>query len=154
MRKLKMVLQLERVAAADAPGRGGPLANAIERENGGLLERARKECAGGVTLVMIHEEERCARLRRKAAADHSAHHEFLAQPDWHRHHEAADSTGRERQLSLEQPLELQQRFVVKGDEIELVRGEPRLFQAIGRSMFRKSRIVLLTRETFLLRCRN
>ena len=46
------------------PQRGGaPFADAVQREDGGLVERAGEEGAGGMAFVMIQEDERRRRLR-------------------------------------------------------------------------------------------
>ena len=58
MRKLNLTRQLDAIAAADAEGRGAPFADAIQRQNRRLLERAREEGAGGVAFVMVGENDR------------------------------------------------------------------------------------------------
>src|SRR5262249_26560835 len=62
VRKLEMLRQLDLVPAPDAHRRRAPLADAVERENGGLVVRARKKRARRVALVVIGENER--RFRR------------------------------------------------------------------------------------------
>src|SRR5262245_29805517 len=103
-----------------------------------------------MALVMIHEQERCTRFYGEAAANHAAHHQLFTEPYRHRHDEAADAAGCERQLSLEQALELQQRLIIEGYEIELSGAQPSLFQTVFDGVFRKGRIVLLPCEPFLL----
>ena len=49
--------QLQTVAAANADAGRGPFADAVERQNRGLVKRRGKERAGGVRLVMIGEDE-------------------------------------------------------------------------------------------------
>ena len=55
-----------RVAAAVAERRGRPLADAVERQDGGLVERRREKRAGRVRLVMIGEDDAAVVLRRQA----------------------------------------------------------------------------------------
>src|SRR5205085_10633014 len=61
VRKIDAVRELDLVSFADAERRRAPFADAVEREDGGLVERAWKEGAGRMTLMMLGEENR--RLR-------------------------------------------------------------------------------------------
>ena len=58
-------VSVDPVAAADADGGRAPLADAVERQDRGLVERAREERAGRVALVMIGEDERRLEARRR-----------------------------------------------------------------------------------------
>ena len=154
VRELQVLPQVERVAPPDAPGRRRPLTDAVQGEHGRFVEGAREEGAGRVALVVIHEQERRARLLRQTAPDHAAHHQLFAEPDGHRHDEAADAARRERQLGLEQALEFQHRLVVEGDEVELLGAEPRLVQTVRDGVARKPRVVFFPREPLFLRGRD
>ena len=46
-----------RLPAADAERRRAPLADAVERQDRRLVERAREERAGGVALVVVGEDQ-------------------------------------------------------------------------------------------------
>ena len=65
VRKLQLLRQLDLVAAPDAQRRRAPLADAVERQDGRFVERAREKRARRVALVVIGEDERrLARLGR------------------------------------------------------------------------------------------
>ena len=56
VRKAQLVRERDAVAAADAEAGRGPFADAVEREDGRLVERRGKERAGGVRLVVLGED--------------------------------------------------------------------------------------------------
>ena len=59
--------------------------------------------------------------------------------------------GREGQIGLQQPLELQQRLVVEADVVEIARASrPGLGQAVVDGVLRKPGVVLLAGEAFFL----
>ena len=66
MREAQLVRQLDPVAAPDAEARGRPLADAVQRQDRGLLERRREEGAGGVRLVVVGEDVACRGTRRRS----------------------------------------------------------------------------------------
>ena len=61
-----------------------------------------------------------------------------------------EAAGREREIGLEQPLELEERLVVERDMVDLAERDAALRQAIGERVMRETRIVLLAREALLL----
>ena len=81
----------------------------------------RRRC--GVRLVMLGEEHLAfeARLLRNLLA----YPELLAQPQRHRHQKRAQAARRVVNVGFEQPLEFQQRLVVEGDVVQLVRRRSR-----------------------------
>ena len=119
VRKLHLLRQLDRVAAADADRGRRPLADAVERQDGGLVERAREERAGGMALVVIREDDRRLDACAQALPDDRGQMQLLLQPDRHRHAEALEARRREREVGLEQPLELAQRLFVERDVVEI-----------------------------------
>ena len=80
MRKANLVGQPDGVAASVAEGCGRPLADAVERQNGGFVEWRREKRAGRVRLVMIGEDdaavilaaERCVQFALRGAASTGA----------------------------------------------------------------------------------
>src|SRR5262249_54392962 len=76
--------------------------------------------------------------------------QLLLDPERQRHGEAAVAARREREVGLEQPLELDERLVVEGDEIEIVEREASRREAELDCVARKPRIVLAPREALFL----
>ena len=136
MGELEMLLYFNLVPTADAPGGGGPLSHAIQGQNRSFFKGAGKEGTRRMAPVMVHEEQGRGRLAGKPAADHAPHHQFLAQPHRHGHEKASNAARRKGQIRLQQALKLQHRLVVKGNEVELLRLDARLFQAILHGMGR------------------
>src|SRR5438105_1570012 len=95
---------------------------------------------------VLARAERANRLRNQVLQE-----EFFAKPHRHCHAERLEAARRERQIRLEEPLELEQRFVVERDVIDVVERISRGAQAISDGVLRKSRIVLLARESLFLR---
>ena len=60
------------------------------------------------------------------------------------------SVGRIAQVRLEQPLELDERLVVKDDPVELIKTQIFRFQTIANCIIRKAGIVLFSTKTLLL----
>src|SRR5262249_53996072 len=105
MRKLEMMRQPNPVPGADAERRRAPLAHAVERQNRGLVERAGKERARGVTLMMIGEDNRSLRRAAESVSDDLRQTSLLLQPERHRHPEAPEPVRGVRQVRFEQSLE-------------------------------------------------
>src|SRR4029450_5309473 len=62
--------------------------------------------------------------------------------------EAARCVG---EIGLEQALELQERLVVEGDVVDVLKLDVGLVEAVLHGVLREARIVLLAREALLLR---
>ena len=56
MREPELRLEGDAIPPAGPEAGGGPLANAVEGEDGRFLERRRKESASGVRLVVLGED--------------------------------------------------------------------------------------------------
>src|SRR6266850_1816181 len=80
--------------------------------------------------------------------------QFLLQPERHGFEEGRESLRGVSQISLQQPLELQQRLVVEADIRKIVRSDSLRIKTILYRVARKVRIMLLARESFLLRSRH
>jgi hypothetical protein len=76
---------------------------------------------------------------------------FLAQPDRYCHAEGFETARRECHVGFKQPLEFQERFVVKGNVPDAGSVDAGLFQAVGNGCLRKARVVFFAGETFFLR---
>ncbi len=83
-------------------------------------------------------------------ADQLRDEQFLLQPDRHRHLKRPERLGESRQISGQQPLEFQKRFIIEADTVQLLCGDARFFQTVLNGTFGEIRIMLLTREALLL----
>src|SRR5437867_4064163 len=101
MRKSDMPIEANPVPLADAVGRGAPLTDAIECEDGRLLVRARKERAGGMALMVVHEQEPTLDPIVKSPADGAARVKLLFEPNRYRHPETGHARGGKCQVCLE-----------------------------------------------------
>ena len=77
VREPQLAEDVELVAAADADRRGGPFADAVDRQHRRLLERRRIERRRRVRLVMFAEQDLARVARRDAPAISSASHSLL-----------------------------------------------------------------------------
>ena len=150
VRKPHLGLELDPAAPAGAPGGGAPLADAVEREDRRLVEGARVEAARGMRLVVGGEQDRPGIVAAKPLIDLPRDVEFPLQPLRHRLHEGGKAAGGEGQGRLQEPLELDQRLLVKDDGVEFGRRDAGLREApLGRPR-REGLVVLLPREPLLL----
>ena len=149
VREAELAEKLEIGAGAAAERGGGPFADAVEREDGGVGERRREEGAGGVRLVMAGEmnrrrgETECA----KFVFDHGWEPELGVQPVGHRGGEGAEAAGCDRESGGEDALEFEERLFVVDDGVERAGG---LGNAIGDGVAREGSVVFFAGETFLL----
>src|SRR5262245_35568321 len=100
---------------------------------------------------MLGEYESLFVLTLEPAIELPLHEQLLAEPARHRLHEGRESRGREGQVCLEHSLELEERLVIEADVVHLLRLEPRPAQAKVDCTRGETRVVLLPRESFLLR---
>src|SRR5205807_1608273 len=91
MREGNVLRQTDLVAMADAPGGSAPFADAVEREEGRLLERAGKERTGSVALMVVQKKDGGFRIVSHSIANRSSRVQFFFQPDRDRHAEAAEA---------------------------------------------------------------
>src|SRR5215471_21638441 len=116
----------ELISAAAGDGRSGPFAHAVHGKHGGFVKRRAEECAGGMALVMLGEEE-LLRSGRTVSAELLDQHvllkELFANPHGNRHAERLQSARRKREVSFEETLEFQKRLVVEGDVIDVREGD-------------------------------
>src|SRR5437016_3407563 len=134
--------QLDPVAPADAEAGRGPLADAVERQDGGLVIRAGKEGAGGVALVVIEEDERRLWLAAKSLRDAARQEEFLPERDRNRLAETAQAARREGEVRFQQALKLHQRLVVERDMIDLGGSQSDFLETVGGGASREAGVVL------------
>ena len=121
MGKLQFAQQPDTVAFAIADGRRAPFAHAVEREDCRCVKRAGKECARGVALVMFRENKTGAPRRWKPLPQHPPQVNLVLEPERHRQAKAAKTRGGKGEIRFQQPVELEQRFVVKSDVVQFCR---------------------------------
>ena len=119
MRKLKLLQQTEAVALTHAQRSCAPLAHAVHGEDGGRVERAGQEGAGGVAFVMVSEDQRRFSGHLKALTQRASHVQFVFQPERHRQAKTPEARRGVGKVSFQQPIEFRQRLVIKRDIAEL-----------------------------------
>src|SRR4051794_33244962 len=82
-----------------------PFANAIQSHYRRLLERRREECAGGMSLMVVGEDQTSASRRAQGFADGLPHVQLVFQPQRHGQAKATKPGGSVSQIGLEQPFE-------------------------------------------------
>ncbi len=161
VREHDLLVHLEPVAAAHADARGRPLADPVDGQHRGRLERRGEERARRMALVMLGEQQAALDLFGVEAvglgqllellAQQALLEQLLLEPHRHRHAERGEALGRERQIGLEQALELEERLVVERDVIDFVEADAGLAQAVRDRAAGKAGIMLLAAEALLLR---
>ena len=159
MREVEFLEDGEVVAAAEADRHRRPLPDPVHGQDGGFLERRGEKRRGGVTLVMLGEEELAvpvavARKLLQLVVQQPLLEQLFAQPQRDRHPERAKAVRRECEVGFQQAFELEKRLVVEHDVIDGLQRNSRRLQAIGEGMVRETGIMLLAREALLLRRRH
>ncbi len=145
-------------AAARAVGnrRRRPFSDAVDRQDGRVVEGRGIECTGGMALVVLGEEDAILPVEagtdlEQLLAEQILLEKLFAQPNRHGHPERREPLGGECKVGFEKALELEERLVVESDEIDTVQIGVSLVQAIGDRLVGKARIMLLAREPLFLR---
>ncbi len=149
MRKPYLLAELDTVVAADAPARRRPLADAVDDHDRRLAEGRWVERGRGVRLVALGEEN--LPFVSELLPNDRGNEELLPEPARHRGEEGADPSRRVRDVCFEDALERENGLVVEDDGVEIGGGDARLGEAVSRRVPRKIEVVLLPRETLLLR---
>ena len=95
----------------------------------------------------VHRPIEC---RAELIREYALLEQLVLDPHRKRLPERGESPWSECKIGLQQTLELQERLVIEGHEIDLVGTQPRVFQAEHRCVRRKLRVVLVPRESLLL----
>jgi len=103
-----------------------------------------------VRLVVLGEDVSPLVLALEPAAYLARKVQLFVEPEGHGGEKRPEPRGGEREVGLQQALELQKRLVVEPDVIELLRREPALFETVVDRVDRKAVVVLLPREPLLL----
>jgi len=149
MRIVQLVDEFDPETFAGAERTRRPLAHSVDGENGRGIERRGVERAGGVRHV----------VRRDEQTRHLAENRFEIVPEERLLPEQGAAGGGERLTSprrdrhgvLDDPIERQQRAVIKDDRIELGRLNECLGETVIDGLARKPWIMPLPREPLFLR---
>src|SRR5687768_1917556 len=86
--------------------------------------------------------------------EHAFLKQLLLEPQRQRLAKRGKASRRKRKIRFEQPFELEKGLVVESDMVELVRAQPRVFEAKSDRIAGEAGVVLFPREALLLRRRN
>ncbi len=153
-------------AAAGAERRRRPLADAVDGDDGRLLERRGVEGGGRVRLVVVAEHdlprERLRQLPRglrvvglleirQFAPDRVANPELLLHPEGDGLDERAPALRGVVEIGVEQAVELGERLLVEADQRQVGRCEAGFAQAVAARVGGEPGVVLRPGEALLLR---
>ena len=153
MGELDLLDKLDVGSPARSHGGGRPLANAVHREEGGLLERGRIERAGGVGKMVLAEKNPVL-LDFEPIPDKGFYPKLVAQPGDHGLPEGFPGPGVAFEGRHQDPFEFLERSFIKNDIIEVTGGDARLLQAEADGVFGEAIIVLDPGEPLFLRGRD
>ena len=137
MREPQLAQQFESVAAADADRRRRPLADAVHRDDRGLLERRRIERGGRVRFVVLAEEHVPVAVELAAGCASPSRACPSSQTGIAMRYEF-EPLRRAREIGLEEPLEFDERLVVEADVVELAQRDAGLAEAIRDRLMREA----------------
>ena len=151
MREMDLLQGLNLGAVSAGDGGGGPFSNAIHCQDGRLGKGRRKKRTGRMCLVMGGEEDRALGPQpRQRGSDASTKVQASAQPIRNGPGKSATSPRGPTQKHLQSATELQDGFLVEGYGLQIAGSDARLIQTGSNGTFRKPRIILATRQSFLL----
>ena len=158
MREMDLLVHLEFPPFALRHRGRGPFADPVHGEYGSALKGRGIKRARRVAEMVLGEDE--ALLPVDAALqilqllqDRAALEELVLHPHGKRGAEGGEAFRREREIGLEQPLELEERLVVERDVVDFRGPRAGGLQARLDGVMREARVVLLAREALLLRRR-
>src|SRR6185503_10817177 len=137
-----------------------PFSNAIHTQDSGLLVGRGEKGRCRMRFMVFAEQELRNVLfvqTRSASQDLFAkkvsQQQFLFQPHRHGGKKGLQATRRKADVGFKQPLEFDQRLVIKHNILKVLNPNPSLVQTILNRAMRKSRIMLLSCKSFFL-CRS
>ena len=136
------------IAAPDAKAGCRPLADAIDREKRRFLKRRREKGGCGMRLVMFREKDPAIVVQ--LFTNEFFHPDFFFDPERNGLEKGLNACGRAREISMQNPVELDKRLFVKGDIINSIDRSTCFPQAIVGRVFGKRGVVLLAGEAFFL----
>src|SRR6516162_4551759 len=156
MGKVDFLQHINAVISADPRTRGGPFSDTVDGEDQRLVEGRRIKGASRVASVMLGEQQlavpvEARRPRLEPLAKQVLLKQFLLEPQWQSHAERGKTAGREGEIGLEQPFELQKRLLVEHDIVKLVEGQGAFLEAIANRILRVARILFFAGKALFLR---
>lgn len=148
MGKGDLFFEFDPVFSADSPGGGGPFPDPVKTDHHRLLERGRKEGAGGMGLMVLRKEDLSSPVQ--FLFDELGEMEFLAQPQRHGHPVAFQSGRDETQIGFQKPFKFYEGLVIKDHVVQLVLFNPTLFQTILDGVYGEFVVVFLAGKSFFL----
>ena len=155
MRVVDLVDELDAVAGTHTHGGRGPLPDAVEREDGGLVERRRIEGGRRMRAVVLREEEPPVlpeRAQRLANEGFDPHLRLQERRGGVHEHRAA--LGSHRQRGLHGAVQRANRVVIEDHGIQVGGFNQRLAEAVVDGVRREAGVVLPAGETLFLRGRD
>src|SRR4051812_18010524 len=128
MRKADLVTQFDSMAFADSKNRGGPLADTIECKDGRFFVGTWEEGTGGVTFMVIHENQRTPESVQLALKP-TLQEQLVFEIGRERQREAAKPVRGMCGVGFEQTLKLEDRTIVEGDAVEVAHLQAGLLKA-------------------------
>src|SRR5207245_805361 len=139
----------EIIAAPDAEGRRGPLADSIDRKDRGFLEGRWAEGARGVRLMVLGVKQ-LALVAVQPATEVAVHEELFRHPQGPRQAERAETLRGDAEVGLQDPLELEERLVVEPDVRQVRRPDPRCLEAVLHGVLWERRLAFPPSEALFL----
>ena len=153
MRKADLSQKPDSLSVSDSEARGCPLADAVYRENGCLVEPRGIKRARRVRSMVIDEQD-LARLDAKPIAEVVSYPELIPEPRDHGFAESVPGSRVALKHRHQDALEFDEGLFVKDDVIEILRLDAGGLEAKLDGTFRVAGIVLLPRESLFFRCTN
>jgi len=148
--EVQLVAESDLVALADAEAGGGPFADAIHGEDGGLVEGRGEERAGGVGFVVLGEDVAALVGAVQGLVHLAGQVQLLLEPDGQAREELAESAGGVGQVGLQEAFEFEQGLLIEDDVVEVLRTRSGGLEAVVHGMGGEPAVVLDPREPLLL----
>ena len=131
-----------------------PLPNAVHGEDRGLVVKRREERARCVGLMVAGEYDPSPVASAQPFSDDVRQAELDLQPYRHRFQELTQAGRRVGEVGFQQPVELEQRFLVECDVIQILWPDARRIKAVLDCRTGETLIVLPAGESLLLHRRD
>ena len=148
MRKVQFAQDLDPVAPAEAVAGRRPFADAVDCQKRRLRKRGRKKRRGRVRFVVFRENNFA--IAAEFLPDQLLHPDPFPNPERDGHEKTFQAERRIREITVQNAVELEERLFVERHEVEVADFEAAFTQTVSDCILRKTGVVLLAREPFLL----